>query len=55
MEDFGLISLVQIVPGGGAKVKGAVAFSLNDRIDPENPFISYEVRETSWKKWWVSP
>ncbi|OQV13873.1 Transforming growth factor-beta receptor-associated protein 1 [Hypsibius exemplaris] len=34
---------VEIVPGGGAKVKGVLAFSLNDRIDPENPFISFEV------------
>ncbi|GAV00182.1 hypothetical protein RvY_11067-2 [Ramazzottius varieornatus] len=34
---------VEIVPSSSSKVKGVSHFSLNDRIDPENPFISYEV------------
>lgn len=34
----------QMVHTSGSRIKGVHRFSVSDRIDVENPFVSYEVR-----------
>lgn len=41
--DIDVSSVLQIVATPGSRIKNVLRFSVNDRVDPTDPFVTYEV------------